>query len=313
MLQRVKDSPTSAQLLYETCMCIWQMTYLPAAAEVMGQIGLVKQLVDVARTAQKEKVFRVSLAALRNLLGYEELGLAGDMVEAGLNKVVITRQAQMWGDPDIGEMLTYMDEKLREGIVILSNFEKYKKELGSGMLDWSPMHTSELFWRDNVDKFEDRDFMVLRMLLKLIETSRDVRLSGVGGEEAGAEGAVTVGKGSNAALCMKPGCCDPTCSGYEKFTTGNVVIPRLTLSCIAPCRSRRCRWRATTWASSSCTTPRAATWSRTCAARSWSCASCRTPSRRCSARRCCACRSSCSARTSWTSSRAKPAETVVKG
>lgn len=184
MLQRVKDSPTSAQLLYETCMCIWQMTYLPAAAEVMGQIGLVKQLVDVARTAQKEKVFRVSLAALRNLLGYEELGLAGDMVEAGLNKVVITRQAQMWGDPDIGEMLTFMDEKLREGITILSNFEKYKKELGSGMLDWSPMHTSELFWRDNVDKFEDRDFMVLRMLLKLIETSRDVSLLGFGGRRA---------------------------------------------------------------------------------------------------------------------------------
>lgn len=28
----------------------------------------------------------------------------------------------------------------------------------SGMLDWTPMHTSEIFWRHNIDKFEDKDF-----------------------------------------------------------------------------------------------------------------------------------------------------------
>ena len=26
------------------------------------------------------------------------------------------------------------------------------------MLDWTPMHTSELFWRQNIDKFEEKDF-----------------------------------------------------------------------------------------------------------------------------------------------------------
>lgn len=56
------------------------------------QVGIIKQLVEVCRVAQKEKVFRMALAALRNLLGYQDLGLASDMVEAGLNKV-----GSMWG------------------------------------------------------------------------------------------------------------------------------------------------------------------------------------------------------------------------
>ncbi|GFR39893.1 hypothetical protein Agub_g398 [Astrephomene gubernaculifera] len=185
VMQRAKDSPTSSQLLYETCLCVWQMTFLRPAAELMAGVGLVKLLVEVCRVAQKEKVFRMALAALRNLLGFEDLGLASDMVEAGLNKVVITRQLQSWGDEDVVEMLGYVDEKLKEGIVIVSNFDKYKKEVMSGQLEWSPMHSSDLFWRENVDKFEERDFQVLRVLLKIIETSRDVKTLAVGCHDLG--------------------------------------------------------------------------------------------------------------------------------
>jgi hypothetical protein len=58
----------------------------------------VKPLVDIARTAPKEKVFRISLSALRNLLSTQEPAhtrLASDMVEAGLPKVVATRKLQV--------------------------------------------------------------------------------------------------------------------------------------------------------------------------------------------------------------------------
>lgn len=57
--------------------------------------GGVKALVEVARSAQKEKVFRAAMSTLRNMLNYEELGLASDMVEAGLPKIVATRQMQV--------------------------------------------------------------------------------------------------------------------------------------------------------------------------------------------------------------------------
>lgn len=60
-------------------------------------LGIVKVLVGVARTAQKEKVFRVAIMSLVNLLNYEDLELATDMVSEGLPKTVATRQLQVGG------------------------------------------------------------------------------------------------------------------------------------------------------------------------------------------------------------------------
>lgn len=51
---------------------------------------------------------------------------------------------------------------------VLSSFDKYRKEVASGQLDWSPMHTADTFWRENVDKFEERDFLVRPLLLLLL-------------------------------------------------------------------------------------------------------------------------------------------------
>jgi hypothetical protein len=51
--------------------------------------------VEVVKSAQKEKVVRVGLLSLRNLLGEHELGAASDMVEAGLPKVLATRSLQV--------------------------------------------------------------------------------------------------------------------------------------------------------------------------------------------------------------------------
>lgn len=60
---------------------------------------------------------------------------------------------------------------------VLSSFDKYKNELASGNLDWTPMHTSDQFWKENVERFADRDYLVLRSLLKVLETNREVRAS----------------------------------------------------------------------------------------------------------------------------------------
>ncbi|GFH26724.1 v-type proton ATPase subunit H [Haematococcus lacustris] len=181
------NSPANSQLLYELCLCAWQMTFLAAGADALGKAGIVRPLVEVTRVAQKEKVFRIAMSALRNLLDRPELHdtLAPEMVDAGLQKIVITKQMQAWGDDDIVELLKYMDEQLKHGIKVLSNFDKYKREVASGQLDWSPMHTSEAFWKEHADKFEERDFMVLRALLKLLETSREVKTLAVACSDVG--------------------------------------------------------------------------------------------------------------------------------
>ncbi len=81
--------------------------------------------------------------------------------------------------------LDFLDGKLKEDIKLLSSYEKYRKEVLSGSLDWSPMHTSEAFWKENVDKFEEKDFQTLRVLLKILEGSRDSRTLAVGCHDLG--------------------------------------------------------------------------------------------------------------------------------
>ncbi|KAK3269306.1 hypothetical protein CYMTET_22246, partial [Cymbomonas tetramitiformis] len=58
-------------------------------------------------------------------------------------------------------------------------------EVLSGTLDWSSMHTDPAFWRENVTKFEEKDCKVLRVLLKLLEVSRDSRTLAVACHDVG--------------------------------------------------------------------------------------------------------------------------------
>lgn len=71
---------------------------------------------------------------------------------------------QNWEDEDVTAALEALKEALAANIKLLSSWEKYKKEVLSGSLDWSPMHTSEQFWVENAAKFEERDFQVDNLL-----------------------------------------------------------------------------------------------------------------------------------------------------
>ncbi|BDA44912.1 V-type proton ATPase subunit H [Coccomyxa sp. Obi] len=177
--------PPSHQLLYEAGLCVWQLTFYPPALQAMAGAHIVPSLVDLARHASKEKVVRVALLALQNLLAAPGLELAPEMVEAGLPKVVQQRLVQNWEDEDVTAALEALKEALAANIKLLSSWEKYKKEVLSGSLDWSPMHTSEQFWLENAAKFEDRDFQVLRVLLKLLEQSRENRTLAVAASDLG--------------------------------------------------------------------------------------------------------------------------------
>ncbi|CAL5229877.1 g13289 [Coccomyxa viridis] len=175
----------SHQLLYEAGLCAWQLTFYHPAAQAMASSRITPALVNLARHAQKEKVVRVALMGLKNLLADPALDVGPEAVEAGLPKVVQQRLLQNWEDEDVGTALEWLKEKLADDIKLLSSWDKYKKEVLSGSLEWSPMHTAEQFWLENSPKFEERDCQVLRVLLKLLETSRESRTLAVGASDLG--------------------------------------------------------------------------------------------------------------------------------
>ncbi|KAK4262219.1 hypothetical protein QN277_027802 [Acacia crassicarpa] len=163
----------SIQLLYETCLCIWLLSYYEPAVEYLATSRTLPRLIDVVKSSTKEKVVRVVILTLKNLMPKGTLG--AQMVDLQLPQVVQSLKAQAWSDEDLLEALNYLEEGLKDNIKKLSSYDKYKQEVLLGNLDWSPMHKDPIFWRENITNFEENDFQILRVLLTILDTSGDPR------------------------------------------------------------------------------------------------------------------------------------------
>ncbi|KAK9082779.1 hypothetical protein Scep_029250 [Stephania cephalantha] len=161
------------QLLYETCLCVWLLSYYEPALEYLATSRALPRLVEVVKSSTKEKVVRVIILTLRNLLPKGTFG--AHMVELGLLQIVQSSKAQAWSDEDLLEALNQLEDGLKDSIKRLSSFDKYKQEVLLGHLDWSPMHKDPNFWRDNISNFEENDFQILRVLITILDTSTDAR------------------------------------------------------------------------------------------------------------------------------------------
>ncbi|XVE62314.1 hypothetical protein DITRI_Ditri06bG0108200 [Diplodiscus trichospermus] len=163
----------SIQLLYETCLCVWLLSYYEPAIEYMATSRALPRLIDVVRSSTKEKVVRVVVLTFKNLLSKGTFG--AQMVDLGLPQIVQSLKAQAWSDEDLLEALNQLEDGLKDNIKKLSSFDKYKQEVLLGHLDWSPMHKDPLFWRDNIKCFEENDFQILRVLITILDSSNDPR------------------------------------------------------------------------------------------------------------------------------------------
>lgn len=52
----------------------------------------------------------------------------------------------------------------------MSSFDEYVNEVKMGRLEWSPVHSSEKFWRENAEKLNEKNYELLKMLITLLES-----------------------------------------------------------------------------------------------------------------------------------------------
>jgi len=161
---------SSVQLLYQTIFSLWSLSYSPEAALAMvtSKVGIIAKLVEVLKSVQKEKVIRVTLSTLRNLLGTATA--SADMVAAGVMPILSGLQPRKWADEDILEDVDLLINALQVNLQTLTSWDVYKKELMSGKLDWTPSHKSESFWKDNYKAFEANGFEALKQLVALLSS-----------------------------------------------------------------------------------------------------------------------------------------------
>lgn len=161
------------QLLYDATLCAWLLSFDETIADSLATPAVIGGLVDMVRLAKKEKLVRIALLAMKNLLEAGGTTLEYAAVEKGLAKAIELRVLQTWDDEDVPPLLEWMADHLEEGIFSLSSFERYKGELQTGKLHWGPIHESEAFWLENAEKLSENNCALLKVLLKMLEQSQE--------------------------------------------------------------------------------------------------------------------------------------------
>ena len=216
LLDADQYNPNSrVQVLYEAALCAWLLSFDAKArkqALKLDNAVIVRKLINVAKTATKEKVVRVAIMALKNILigsadaeddskvkgttttttlenkasknnnneeendeDDDELGPCAETAieRDSLRKVCENLAHRGFEDYELVNNLEQLTKGLAKRRVVASSWERYLTEVRSGSLDWSPSHTDEGFWRNECSKLTDNNCFVLRNLIAMM-SSRDL-------------------------------------------------------------------------------------------------------------------------------------------
>ncbi|XP_068150843.1 V-type proton ATPase subunit H isoform X1 [Drosophila tropicalis] len=177
-LIRILSTRVNFQVQYQLIFCLWVLTFNPLLAAKMNKFSVIPILADILSDCAKEKVTRIILAVFRNLIEKpEDLSVAKDhciaMVQSKVLKQLSILEQRRFDDEDITADVEYLSEKLQNSVQDLSSFDEYATEVRSGRLEWSPVHKSAKFWRENAQRLNEKNYELLRILVHLLETSKD--------------------------------------------------------------------------------------------------------------------------------------------
>ncbi|XP_053961374.1 V-type proton ATPase subunit H isoform X1 [Anastrepha ludens] len=174
----ILSSRVNFQVQYQLVFCLWVLTFNPLLATKMNKFSVIPILADILNDCAKEKVTRIILAVFRNLIEKptdpqvaKEHCIA--MVQCKVLKQLSILEQRRFDDEDISADVEFLTEKLQNSVQDLSSFDEYATELRSARLEWSPVHKSAKFWRENAHRLNEKNYELLRILVHLLETSKD--------------------------------------------------------------------------------------------------------------------------------------------
>ncbi|KEG13226.1 ATP synthase [Trypanosoma grayi] len=196
------DSASIIQLIYQTLLVSWLLSYEYLGVVELQQHRMIPHLHRVLQRLQKEKCIRVALMTLWNMVEAERnyihhianpaaaewvnkdffiIGRANggkgpafiaEMVGIGMLKTLAQLSRRKFGDEDISTLIHDLQNVLEQSMEKLTSFSEYRGEVLSGALEWTPVHTSAKFWKENVMQFESNNYEVLAALGNIIMTTR---------------------------------------------------------------------------------------------------------------------------------------------
>lgn len=81
-----------------------------------------------------------------------------------------------WVDEEIQKCLQEIEKVLSENYKVLNSYEKFKKQLASGILKWGPVH-NDIFWSEHFLLCEENDFACINQLIALLNAGNDTSIA----------------------------------------------------------------------------------------------------------------------------------------
>lgn len=157
--------------LYKYMFALWMLSYDKEIAATLQERDVVPVIKKIIATCRVEKVIRLSLVVIRNFLPDPKLAL--DIVETQVLDSVQQLEFEKWRDPEIYDDIREVAQLVAVQVSTISSFEKYEKEIDTGNLQWGYLHSNK-FWGENINKFEQREFGVVRKLCALLEIDNEL-------------------------------------------------------------------------------------------------------------------------------------------
>ncbi|KAL8274791.1 hypothetical protein Esti_001266 [Eimeria stiedai] len=156
-----------AGVVYKAVFCVWLLSFHEGFALTLTSRGIVEAVCSVVTESRVEKVVRVGLHVVENLLTCEEA--VEIIIEQNVAQVLALLEFEKWRDADMYDEIRACIFALDVKIKQFNNFERYLMELDKGKLKWCVLH-SEKFWRENVMVFEKDEFATIQKIEKLLDS-----------------------------------------------------------------------------------------------------------------------------------------------
>ena len=157
----------ATQFIYLLLLNIWMFSFVTEARATFDKkhYGLSAEITQSLNTYSSEKIIRVIVSIVENLLG--DAALVEELLSGGAIRKLNLLNQRIFKDSDITETLRVVLEKLNVDYDVLTSFDLYVKEADSGELRAGPRHTAE-FWEENIRSFELDNFRIIKRLVELV-------------------------------------------------------------------------------------------------------------------------------------------------
>ncbi|KAI9493260.1 ATPase V1 complex subunit H [Zychaea mexicana] len=169
----LKKGTSNPQVTYEAVFALWLLTFdEEIAANLNRKYDVIPMLVEIAKSAVKEKIIRVVVATFKNLVEKAPKANLSAMLVAKLLPFTEHLHTRKWSDQEVVNDIDLIQAELQNNFQSLTTFEVYASELETGKLEWSPPHQSENFWQKNAVRLNENDHQLLKMLARLLSSNK---------------------------------------------------------------------------------------------------------------------------------------------